>query len=328
MAPETPKKSKAQWRDELIDACKCVQKDKRQPQAQCQPCDVQRRLDLEEEKQIYSDVREFRLTNRQWLEIVTKIHEEWYYTPEQRNELVSIFLNYDPNNNGQSPLENLKWIIMCAGEGEDPDEERRIDKDGNFEGYVVRCSGEAIGSMLLEQAPHLILGKNSSNKSQTMLRLAVTLNLDWPIRVIYNFYREKCLRNKLHHEKFMNDLSQALQQEFGNNSVLDTAVTQGRLQVVENLVKLLLVCKIDQSNRAGPLHTAITSGFDDIARCLVNSFPKMIEELVNNRSVLQTLELSSKLKNKSALEDFLVKKIYRVERTVLVKRLLHGPLGM
>jgi hypothetical protein len=96
---------------------------------------------------------------------------------------------------------------------------------------------------------------------------------------------------------------------------------------VDVLVKLLLQCRIDQSTRAASLHAALEAGSDEIAQYLVTAFPRMIEELVDGRSALQTLAISNRLKNKAALEDFLVKKIYRVERTVLVKRLLHGPLG-
>lgn len=327
MAPRPP--SKPEWQRHLIELCKCVQTDYSSQQRQ--PIDVQRSLNLENENRLYSDdpgLRLLRVKNVDWLDIVKQIHTDWYYTPARRDELISIFVRYDPDKDGQTQLENLKWVMTRAREEEFEEPVDGGEPIGDGEPCLATYSGEAVGRKLLEESPYLILGRNSSEKEQTMLRFAVTLKLEWPIQVICRFYREQCLPNGQLHRRFMLALSDALQEEILGKSVLDTAVASKKDDMVESLVQLLLLCKIDQSKRARPLHNAITAGSDGIARCLVTAFPLMIEEIVDERSVLETLERSSMLKDKATLEDFLVKRIYRVERRPLhVKRLLHGLLG-
>ena len=231
----------------------------------------------------------------------------------------------------KSWLENFRYVMTIAGEGEDADEESRDDDRGQFEGKRVSYSGKAVGCKLLEQRPQLIVGANSSELTQTMLRFAVTKKLEWPLQLVSKFYEDQCVPNKHRHKEFMRDLSSALQEEVQEKSVLDIAVASGNLQVMEELVNLLRLCKIDQSLRAKPLHRAITAGLWQIAQRLVNAFPKMIEEIVEDKSVLETLELSSILSDKTEkndLEEYLVRRIYHIEgRPLHVKRLLHGPLG-
>jgi hypothetical protein len=330
MASQPRMKTKAKWREELDKLCECVQSDRREPSQQCQPLDVQSRLNLDEERNLYSDAQlgALRLTNIQWLEFVKKMYNHWYYTSDQRDELISIFVRYDPDNDGLTQLDNFRWVMTTAGEGEELDEEVQREHV-NYEGYRTPYSSEAVGSKLLKQAPHSILGKNPSNNTQNMLRFAVNVNLTWPVQVIHQFCEEEGLQSNQRHAQFKDDLSRALREEVQDHTVLDVAVGKGNFQVVETLVKLLLLCNVDQSTRARPLHNAITDGFDDIAYYLVTSFPNMIKEIVKGQSVLETVGQSKRLADKTKLEDFLLKKIYHVEgEPILVKRLLHGPLGM
>jgi hypothetical protein len=165
-----------------------------------------------------------------------------------------------------------------------------------------------------------------------MLRFSVILGLDWPVRIVNTFYREICSPHRQVHADFIAQLSEALEEQNQTNSatetVLEVGVARGRYGVVEALVNLMLQCGIDQSARARCLHSAIRSGYYDIAKFLVTSFPKMVVHLVDNKSVLETLEESSNPINKALLQDFLVKRIYHIEgRPLHVKRLLHGPLG-
>lgn len=77
-----------------------------------------------------------------------------------------------------------------------------------------------------------------------------------------------------------------------------------------------------------PLYNAISTGFVDIAQYLVTSFLKMIKKIIDEKSVLETLEYSSRLADKTTLEEFLVRRIYRIEGKLLyVKRLLYSLLS-
>lgn len=71
--------------------------------------------------------------------------------------------------------------MIIAGEEDEPDEEVRVDNYGYYKGERVLYSDRVMSCKLLEQSLELIVCRNSSEVTQTILWLAVMLKLEWPL---------------------------------------------------------------------------------------------------------------------------------------------------